>query len=123
MRQRVLMVDDEKAILMAFRELLGTPGVEVDTAETAEEAERLITSNDYQAVIVDVRLKGQRGDGGLAVLEHLRDTRPSAGTILVTGYGSPESMERAYNLGASFYFEKPVSVDALKDALRSLGVG
>jgi ActR/RegA family two-component response regulator len=42
--------------------------------------------------------------------------------ILVTGYGSSAVMEKAQTLGSAFYFEKPVSIDILKNALKSLNV-
>jgi ActR/RegA family two-component response regulator len=42
--------------------------------------------------------------------------------ILVTGYGSSTVMEKAQTLGSAFYFEKPVSIEILKNALKSLNV-
>lgn len=122
MDQRILIVDDEKAILLAFKKILKSPSVAVDTAETIGEAEDLLKSNTYNAVIVDLRLTGINGEEGLQIIKHVKELHPQTNVILVTGYGSPAVMEKAYALGAAFYFEKPVSSDVMKIALKSLDV-
>ena len=42
MNKRILIVDDEKTILLAFKKLLKSPNIMVDTAETINEAEKLL---------------------------------------------------------------------------------
>jgi ActR/RegA family two-component response regulator len=120
--KRILVVDDETAILIAFKKLLQKPGVVVDTAETMGEAEALLKDNGYTVAIVDLRLTGVVGEEGLEVIKYINEIRPSTRVILVTGYGSPTVMHRAQELGAAFYFEKPVPVEALRTALKSLGI-
>jgi len=122
MIKRILLVDDEIGLLDSYKVLLGGEGVEVDVASTPAEAELRIREHDYRAVVFDVRLGG-RTDEGFRLLGYLKDTCPKTDTIMVTGYGCPENMEKAYRMGASFYFEKPVAIGSLKDALHSLGVG
>jgi two-component system, NtrC family, response regulator PilR len=119
--KRILIVDDETAILVAFRKLLQKPGVSVDTAETMGEAEALLKENDYAVAVVDLRLTGVIGEEGLEVIRYINEIRPRTRVILVTGYGSPAVMHKAQELGAAFYFEKPVSGETLRTALRSLG--
>lgn len=123
MNQRILIVDDEKAILLAFRKLLQSTSVKVDTAETIDEAENLLKENIYHAVIVDLRLTGVNGEEGLEIIKYVKEFHAQTEVILVTGYGSPAVMEKAQSLGAAFYFEKPVSSEILKNALRSLNIG
>lgn len=122
MRKKVLVLDDEPGILMSFKEILQSPSVHVDTADSVRLAESLLAENEYNAVILDVRLGGPMHDGGMNVLRYLKENRPGTGAIVATGFGNPESMQQAFVLGAAFYFQKPVSIGALKDALRSLGV-
>jgi len=121
--QRILIVDDEKAILLAFKKLLKSPNVEVDTAETMSEAENVLKKNIYNAVIVDLRLTGVGGEEGLKIIKHVKELHSQTNVILITGYGSPDVMEKAQALGAAFYFEKPVSIEILKNALKSLNIG
>jgi ActR/RegA family two-component response regulator len=115
-------VDDEAAILMAFKKLLQTKDITVDTAETMGEAEDLLKKNIYNAAIVDLRLTGVTGEEGLEIIKYIKEYCAQTHVILVTGYGSPKVMEKAQVLGAAFYFEKPVSGDTLRNALKSLGV-
>ncbi len=123
MQKRILIVDDEKAILMAFKKLLRSENVEVDTAETMDEAENLLKNNIYNVAIVDLRLTGVMGEEGLIIIKYIKEFYSQTEVILVTGYGSSLVMEKAQAMGAAFYFEKPVSSQILKDALKSLGVG
>ena len=122
MKQRILIVDDEKAILLAFKKLLKSPNIDVDTAETIGETEDLLKRNIYNAAIVDLRLTGVDGEEGLKIMKHIKEFYPQTNVILVTGYGSSAVMEKAQALGAAFYFEKPVSIEILKNALKSLDI-
>jgi DNA-binding NtrC family response regulator len=121
--QRILIVDDEKAILLAFKKLLQSSSIEVDTAETIDDAENLLKENTYDVAIVDLRLTGVDGEEGLKIIKHIKEFYSHTQVILVTGYGSSIVMERAQARGAVFYFEKPVSSEVLKDALKSLHIG
>ena len=122
MSQRILIVDDETAILLAFKKLLQTTDITVDTAETMGEAENFLCKNFYDAAIVDLRLTGVTGEEGLEIIKYIKEFSAQTQVILVTGYGSPKVMEKAQALGAAFYFEKPVSGDTLRNALKSLGI-
>jgi len=122
MSQRILIVDDEAAILLAFKKLLQTKDITVDTAETMGEAEKFLCKNFYDAAIVDLRLTGVTGEEGLEIIKYIKEFSAQTRVILVTGYGSPKVMEKAQALGAAFYFEKPVSGDTLRNALKSLDV-
>jgi len=122
MGKHLLLVDDESTILMAFKKLLQNPEISVDTAETIESAKELVDRRPYDAVIADLRLSGFAGEEGLEIIKYVKGHRPETQIILVTAYGNQDVMKRAYNLGAAFYFEKPVSTNILKNALKSLGV-
>jgi DNA-binding NtrC family response regulator len=123
MNQRILIVDDEKAILITFKKLLKSPNIEVDTAETIEDAQTLLKKNIYDAVIVDLRLSDTDEEEGLELIKSIKQRYPQTNVIPVTGYGSTAVMEKAYALGAVFYFEKPVSSEILKIVLKSLNIG
>jgi DNA-binding NtrC family response regulator len=122
MTKHVLLIDDETAILMAFKKLLQSPGIEIDTADTKEAAQSALKQKNYAAVIADLRLGDTGGEEGLEILRFVKQHNPAVPTILITAYGNPEVMERTYRLGADLYLEKPVSSNTLKDALKKLGV-
>ncbi|MEW6584857.1 MAG: response regulator [Nitrospirota bacterium] len=121
MTKHVLIVDDESAILMAFKKLLQSPGIDIDTAETVESAQASLSAKKYDAVVADLRL-GITGEEGLDILRFVKQNSPQTPIILITAYGNPEIMEKTYKLGADLYLEKPVSSNTLRDALRTLGV-
>ena len=122
MPKHVLIVDDETTILIAFKKLLKSPGVEVDTAETFEEVEAFLNKQPYDAVIADLRLSGIAGEEGLDIIRYVKERNPDTQVILMTGYGNQDIMKKAYTLGAAYYFEKPVSTNIIRDALRSFGI-
>jgi DNA-binding NtrC family response regulator len=122
MPKHVLIVDDETTILIAFKKLLQSPGVEVDTAETFEEVEVFLNKQPYDAVIADLRLSGIAGEEGLDIIRYVKERNPDTQVILMTGYGNQDIMKKAYTLGAAYYFEKPVSTNIIRDALRSFGI-
>ncbi|MDQ7786187.1 MAG: response regulator [Thermodesulfovibrionales bacterium] len=122
MTKHVLLIDDETAILMAFKKLLQSPGIEIDTADSKESAQSALNQRIYAAVIADLRLGDTGGEEGLEILRFVKRHNPAMPTILITAYGNPEVMEKTYSLGADLYLEKPVSSNTLKDALKKLGV-
>ena len=122
MPKHLLLIDDEPTILMAFKKLLQNFEVSVDTAESIEYAKDLLNERPYDAVIADLRLSGFSGQEGLEIIHYVKERHPETEIILITAYGNHEVMKMARNLGAAFYFEKPVSTNVLKGALKRLGV-
>jgi len=120
--KRVLIVDDEAAILFGFKKIIQCGGIEVDTAETIEDALELLRCKEYQFVITDLKLSGSSADSGFDVIRFAKERRPETNVILITGYGTPEVMEKAFSLGAAHYYEKPVSGTMLRDALVRMGM-
>ena len=94
----------------------------MDTAETIEEALDLLRAKDYQFVITDLKLSGSSADSGFEVIRFAKEKRPETNVILITGYGTPEVMEKAISLGVAHYYEKPVSGTMLRDALVRMGM-
>lgn len=118
---RILIVDDEPAILFAYRKLIEREKIEVDVCETHHEALVLIKSRTYFAVIADMRLVGTDNMDGLKIVCAMKELQPDSKIILVTGYGNKEIEQKAFEMGASYYFEKPVMPAAIMEALKSLG--
>ena len=107
-RLRILVADDEEGVLLALKEYLGCCGWEVDAVRTAWEAERLLASNGYAAVITDLRFSGTAAMEGLAIVRAARAHNPEAPVVVMTGYGSPEAEREARRLGVDAFVPKPV---------------
>ena len=105
---RILVVDDEEAIRDAAREYLSALGYHVDVAEERAEAEVMLASCDYELLIADMRLTGEHGREGLELVSFFRDRCPSARSVLLTAYGSPDVEREARQRGVDVFLEKPV---------------
>jgi len=79
----LLIVDDERSILEACREVACSLGFMAHVADSAEQAYRLLQTQSIDAVLLDLRLPGA---GGLEALRHIKAQRPEALVIVVTGY-------------------------------------
>src|SRR6202161_4611497 len=107
----LLIVDDERSIREACREIAQSLGFAACAADSAEQAYRHLDSQAFDAVLLDLRLPGV---GGLEALRRIRERRPEAVIIVVTGYGTVQSAVQAMKNGAYDYVTKPFSVDELK---------
>ena len=114
---RVLVIDDEPAFLLGLKKILQSPEMTVDTVETFEDAMDLLGSRKYEVVITDMRLTGVLREEGLDVIRYVKEHNPGTKVIIITGYGNQEIMEKARSLGADYYYEKPVPLEELKNAL------
>ena len=119
MAQRVLVVDDEAAVLFAYQRLLGSQGYLLDTCQTSHDAELLLQQQEYDAVISDLRLGGQGDTEGLTILQQVHASSPGTTTILITGYGSPETRQAITGIGG-LYLEKPVDPISIVAMLKSM---
>ena len=95
MNRRILIVDDEKAILLAFKKLLTSPNIMVDTAETIAEAENLLKKNIYDAVIADLRLTGANGEEGLEIIKYVKEFHSQTNGIIRRTTKTVISVERS----------------------------
>jgi DNA-binding response OmpR family regulator len=113
MKPRLLVVDDEEAILSAIREYFQPRGYEVDCARELEEAEALLAHIRYALVIADVRLTGVHGNEGLELIRFIRERSPWTRIIVLTGYGSTEIEMEAIGRGVDAFLQKPQPLSEL----------
>ena len=122
MARRILLVDDESAVLFAYKKVLQHHNFIVDAIETKEETLRLLEINSYAVAILDLRLGGEASEDGLELIRYIKARQPAAVIMMITAFGNQEIRERAYRLGADHYFEKPVSTHTIREALHESGV-
>jgi len=107
----LLIVDDERSIREACREVAMSLGFAAYAADSAEHAFRMVETQAFDAVLLDLRLPGA---GGLEALRRIRERRPDAIVVVVTGYGTVQSAVQAMKNGAYDYVTKPFSADELR---------
>lgn len=114
---RLLVIDDQPALRAALVHLIATSfrgRVEVQGAESAATALRLLNLSPPRLALLDVDLAG--GDG-LELLPHFpRDCR----VLVFTSQNDPDTRARALSLGAAFFLEKGAPVPVLLDRIREL---
>ncbi|WP_304640490.1 sigma-54-dependent response regulator transcription factor AlgB [Pseudomonas sp.] len=108
---RILLVDDESAILRTFRYCLEDEGYQVATASSAAQAEAVIQQQVFDLCFLDLRL-GE--DNGLDVLAHMRVQAPWMRVVIVTAHSAVDTAVDAMQAGASDYLVKPCSPDQLR---------
>jgi PAS domain S-box-containing protein len=110
MSTRILLVDDDKALLDALPEALQLRmnGIEIDTSETALDALERIRDTDYDAIVSDIKMPGM---DGLALLHEIRELRPTTPTLMITGHGERDLAVQALRGGAYDFVQKPIDRD------------
>lgn len=106
---RVLLVDDEQALVSALAERLGFRGIEADFAVSAGQALELAGENAYDIAVLDVKMPGM---GGIELREKLREVSPGVRAVFVTGHGSTHDFRAGASSGEA-YLVKPVGIDTL----------
>jgi signal transduction histidine kinase len=112
---RILVVDDEKHVLLTLQAILQEDGYRVDVAADGTEALEALHSSHYDLVLTDLKMPGV---DGLSVLAEVQKCSPTTVTIMMTGYGSVGSAIEAVHFGAYEYLLKPMEVPELKQAVR-----
>jgi DNA-binding NtrC family response regulator len=113
----VLIVDDERNILLTLSRALTLEGYAAETASGGQEALEKLKSTPIDVVVMDVKMPDM---DGLAVLEKARAARPDLPVVIMSGHGSIETVRQAFKLGAFDYLEKPITErDKLLVAIRN----
>ncbi|MBI5694293.1 MAG: sigma-54-dependent Fis family transcriptional regulator [Nitrospirae bacterium] len=110
MMPRILIVDDEQAILGTVRDVLTDEGYDVSAAENGTDGLRLAKEASPDLVLLDVWMPGM---DGLEALARLRETDPDTPVVVMSGHASIDTAVKAVRLGAYDFIEKPLSLDKL----------
>ena len=110
MKNKILIVDDEKLMRVSLEDKLTKEGYAVNSLSNAVEGVKLLQSTNYDAVITDLRLP--RMDG-IDFLREIKKASPDTVVIIMTAYGSIENAVTAMKEGAYDYVTKPFSLEEL----------
>jgi DNA-binding response OmpR family regulator len=109
--KKVLVVDDEKNIRLTVAMSLEKLELEVDNAVNGEEALEKLRRQDYQLVLLDLKLPGR---DGMEVLRELRGFNRKAKVLIITAHGTVENAVEAMKLGAVDFIQKPFTPDEIR---------
>ncbi len=107
----LLVVDDERAVRDGCRDVAQGLGFSTFSAENAEHAFKVLDSQNIDVVLLDLKLPGA---SGLEILKQVRERKPDAAVIVITGYATVQSAVQAMKLGAYDYVTKPFNVEELR---------
>jgi two-component system, response regulator RegA len=113
----LLIVEDDHCLLQRLARAMEGRGFAVSTAKSVAEGLGQLQNRSPAFAVVDMRLD----DGsGLDVISKLKQQRPDARAIILTGYGNIATAVNAVKLGAIDYLSKPVDADEVVAALLAM---
>jgi CheY-like chemotaxis protein len=113
------VLDDEETILWPVAKFFRGLGWEVVASGDPDEAEAVLDSQEFAAVVLDLALS-QFGRDGLEVLRSVRHRHPFLPVVILSAYISPEVEAEARQLGADAVLKKPLALPNLAQVV--LGV-
>ena len=116
MKRRVLLADDEPAILATLGEVLGQHGFDVLTVSSATSAIEALSAEPFDAVVTDLHMETETA--GYRVVEAAARQPVLPAIILVSGY--PDLAYEWRRRGAHAYFEKPTALSTLVETIEKL---
>lgn len=106
----VLLVDDEREFLEVLTKRLRKRKLKLTTANSGEEALRIIREVPVDVVVLDMKMPQM---DGLQTLKEMKKLNPSVEVIMLTGHANVDSAVEGLELGAFDYLMKPVDIDEL----------
>lgn len=111
---QVYIVDDEPSVCTAYARLFRSAKMQPRTFASVEDLMRAEFSAENACVVSDIQMPGASGLELPALLARAGYRMP---VIFVTAHDTPETRDRAQNVGGAAYFRKPVDDQALLDAI------
>lgn len=109
--ERILIVDDERAVRKLLRDFFRSEGFEVCEAASGREALKMAREVEFHIILTDLKMPDETG---IEVLKQIRSISDRTAVFILTGYPSPETSLRALELDVDGYISKPVALNRLK---------
>jgi two-component system response regulator TctD len=114
---RILLVEDEAELAAWLARALKQSGFVPDHAPDAATADALLAANEYDAVLLDLRLPDRHG---LTVLSRMRNGGDRTPVLVLTAEGALQDRVRGLNLGADDFLTKPFAIEEVEARLTAL---
>ena len=114
---RILIIDDELALLTQLKKLLEQQRYIVETAEDGEKGLDMLFESPFDAIILDIMMPAL---DGLTLLEQARNAGIDTPVLMLTAKGDTNDRVKGLDLGADDYLSKPFSPEELLARLRAL---
>jgi len=111
----ILIVDDEFSVRDSLEQWFRKDGYRTGNAENAHQALDRIRDNNWDVVLLDIRMPGM---DGLELQKRLHELKPQLTVIIMTAYASVESAIEALKSGAFDYITKPIDPDELSQLVK-----
>ena len=110
MKISVLLVDDEKDFVESLAERLQLRDFNVATALNGDEAIKLVEENDFDVIVLDVKMPGK---DGVETLKEIKNKEQLSQVIMLTGHATVKTAIEGMKSGAFDYLMKPTDTDEL----------
>jgi len=118
-KNKILVVDDEEALRTVLSTELEGEGYQVSTAGDGEEAIKILGSQQFHLILLDIKMPNV---DGFEVLKFVKQKQPSTKVIMLTGFADLKNAIESKKLGAEDFVSKPYDlVDLLTTVERVLG--
>jgi DNA-binding NtrC family response regulator len=114
--QKILVIDDERAIRNTLREILEYEKFIVDDASDGSEGVKLIEKNKYDLILSDIKMPKM---DGMEVLDRIISITPDTPVVLISGHGNIDTAVEALKKGAYDYIAKPIDMNRLLVTVRN----
>ena len=111
MKGRILIVDDEEIVIRSCKRILAGRDFQVDAASNGLEALAKIQEDDYDMLILDIKMPKMNG---IEVLQQVKEAHPDIDVIMITGLNQIDTAVKAMKLGAFDYLPKPFDPEELE---------
>jgi CheY-like chemotaxis protein len=116
--QKVLVVDDDAVVGRSINRVLSGEGYQVRETMSGPEALEELDHHQYDLVLTDIRMPGM---DGLEVTSRMKKSHPEVPVVIITGYGTEASEQKARELGVSAFLRKPLTPEMIiENAERAL---
>jgi CheY-like chemotaxis protein len=113
----ILFIEDDRMNRRVVGDMLDVAGATMVEAESAERGLEILDEQDFEMVLVDLRMPGM---DGITAIRHIRarsDAKGMVPIIVVTADVAPDLRQRCLSAGADDVIFKPVAMDSLFDAI------
>jgi DNA-binding response OmpR family regulator len=116
MKRRILLVDDEVAVLLTLKAVLEISGFDVDTATSGREGKSKLKSREYHMIITDMRMENE--ESGREVIAAARTAAYHPAIAMLTAF--PMAEDDWQDMGADKMLVKPMQTRALLEQIEKL---